>query len=223
MDSNVPLRLKSLRSTSKEQGVYDQLRHSIVSGALKPGQRLIPADVGSQMEVSSMPVRNALMRLEAELLVMRAPHREYIVAPWSAKEIEDLYDIRAVLDSFAARLAAPRLSPEALRELRDILSQSEGYLAKGDIDSLIDANAEFHTALYRQCGNEQLLQILQSLRDRCGRFRASHSAVETVQEHRDILAALERGDPDAVEAIIRRDMENSGRALSKHLTPTHKS
>jgi DNA-binding GntR family transcriptional regulator len=219
LDASVPFKLNSLRSTSKEQGVYDQLRQAIVSGALPPGQRLIPADIGAQLGVSSMPVRNALMRLEAELLVVRAPHREYIVATCSAREIEDLFAIRAVLDSFAVRLAASRLLPEGLQELRKILAKSEEYLARGDIDSLIHANGEFHTALYRQSGNEQLFQIIQSLRDRSSRIRASHSTVETVQEHRDIVAALERGDPDAAEAIMRKDMENSGRALTEHIMP----
>lgn len=207
-----------LKTVSKEQGVYDQLRRAIISGTLKPGQRLVPAEIADQLQVSTMPVRNTLMRLEAERLVTRAPHREYVVTHYSAKEIKELYSIRAVLDGYAGRMAAENMTASRLEELRAIVRRAERHLAEGDIDRVVASNREFHTTLYRQSGNEQLLQMIQMLRDRCDRYRGAYYAVpgvpvQTVEEHRNVLAALERGDHDAVEEVLRKDAQSTGSSL----------
>jgi DNA-binding GntR family transcriptional regulator len=211
-----------LGEMSKERGVYDQLRRAIISGALRPGQRLIPAEVGARFGVSSMPVRNALMRLEAERLVTRAPHREFAVTTYSAQEIKDLYVIRVTLDGLAARLGAQNTTPEVLAELREVLRRSERYLAQGDTESLMEANREFHETIYRQVGNRQLLELVQAMRDRANRYRAAYFAISdipahTVEEHREILAALERGDAQAVEALVKKGMEDTGAKIVEAL------
>lgn len=209
---------KSLHNVSKEQGVYEQLRQAITSGALKPGQRLIPVDLGRQLDVSSMPVRDALLRLEVERLVTRTPHKEFVITPYSSKDISELYAIRAAVDSLAARLAAEHVTPATLKELHQIQRRAEEQLARGDIEALMATNRQFHSLLYKQSGNEQLLEIIQALRDRCSRYRAARYGVpetpkETVAAHRKIYAALAQGKPDLVEELVRKDMEATGRTL----------
>jgi DNA-binding GntR family transcriptional regulator len=207
-----------LPTLTKEQAIYDQLRQAIVSGPLVPGQRLIPAEIGARFQVSSMPVRNALMRLEADRLIVRAPHREYLVAPYSAKEIKDVYAIRALLESFASRLAAESITPERLEKLRGILTRSEGHLDRGDMEGLAASNREFHTTLYSYCENEQLQDLVQSVRDRAARYRFVYYSTrktprEQVQEHWDTMSALEAGDSLRVEALVRKHIERIRDAL----------
>jgi DNA-binding GntR family transcriptional regulator len=199
------------RALTKEQAIYEQLKNSIVSGRLEPGLRLIPAEIGAQFQVSTMPVRNALMRLEAEHLVSRSPHREYAVARYSRKEIREVYDVRIVLEGFAARLAAENISPEGLRDLAEILRRSEQHLDEGKGDLFKEANGEFHTAVCRHSGNDQLAETIQALRDKSTRFRATYYRQwkpprMALQEHHEILSALERGKPDEAEAWIKKDV-----------------
>lgn len=200
-----------LRALTKEQAVYEQLRSAILSGTLEPGQRLVPAEIGARSQVSSMPARNALMRLEAERLVTRAPHREYVVATFSGKEIREVYDVRIVLEGFAARLATERITAGGLKELAEILRQSERYLDQGKTDLLAEANGEFHVAVCRHAGNDQLAETLQLLRDKSARFRAAYyrkwkTPELALREHSEILSALERGEADKAESWIKKDV-----------------
>lgn len=220
MNKSSPFKYGPLHAVSKEQAVYEQIRHAIVSAELKSGERIIPAELADQLKISSMPIRNALMRLEAERLVTRAPHREFVVTPYSSREIRELYAVRAVLDGFAARLAAERMTSKTLDKLRVLLKRSEQCLAEGDIHGLAAANRDFHRTLYSEAGNGQLLELVETLRDRSAPYRiASYHRTEihesTVQEHREILLALTLGDADAVERLIRKDMENTGNALAQ--------
>jgi DNA-binding GntR family transcriptional regulator len=219
----VEFEAEPLQNLSKEQGVYDQLRRAIINGELKPGQRILPADIGRRLGVSSMPVRNALMRLEAERLVARSPHREFLVTPYSKKEIREVNQVLAVLEGFAARLGSQNMTPERLDALRDIVRRAERHLTEGDRTALMEANRTFHDLLYQQAGNEELQEIMLRLLDRAGRYRAqyyerSQSPSHTVEEHREIVAALERGDHEAVESAVRRYSEETGRMLASLLS-----
>lgn len=210
----------SLRNLSKEEGVYEQIRQAITSGTIEAGQRLICSQVGEQLGVSSMPVRNALMRLQAEGLVTRIPHREYVVTAFSSKDIKDLYDLRAVVDGFAGRLAAQNLTTEGLEELQSIVAQAEEMLAAGDIDALRAVNRGFHEAITKIAGNQQLTGILQILQQRSQNYTAAYYALpgvpeKTIQDHRKILNALGKGKADLVEAMLKRDMTKTGEILAK--------
>jgi DNA-binding GntR family transcriptional regulator len=203
---------------SKEQAVYDRLRKAIISGTIHPGTRVIPQEIAAQYGVSSMPVRNALMRLEAERLVTRTPHREFLVTQYSASEIKELYAIRAALEGLAGRLGARNMTEEVLRELHQILGRAEQHLVRGEFGALIEANQEFHDRLYRQGGNQQLMELIRALRDRADRYRAVYDAIQeirdgTVQEHRQILSAMERGDPEGVGSLIASYTERAASVL----------
>jgi len=210
---------ESARNVSKEQSAYDQLRRAIISGELKPGQRLVPAEIGAQLGISSMPVRNAMMRLEAQRLITRAPHREFIVTQYSAQEIREVNQTLGVLEAFAARLASLRMTESTLAKLRQLVAEAEKQLTSGDIESLMDTNQAFHVALYAQSGNEHLQEVLRLLRNREARYRAQYYYAGTempkrmVQEHREIISALAQGDHDGVERLLRRYSDEMGAGL----------
>ncbi len=208
----------SLHNLSKEQGVYEQLRHAITSGELRAGQRLICAQIGEQFGVSSMPVRNALMRLEAEGLVTRIPHREFVVRPYSSKDMRELYAVRAVLDSYAARLCAERATPWLLESLRGIMDRAESAMVAGDMETLRSINREFHSTLVECSGNRQLQEISQMLQGKAPSYHHLYYALpgmakKALDDHRQIVAALVEGGADVVEALVRQDMENTGDIL----------
>jgi DNA-binding GntR family transcriptional regulator len=212
-----------LQHVSKEQAIYDQVRRAISMGIFAPGQRLLPNELARQYHVSSMPVRNALMRLEAEHLVTRAPHRAYVVTEYSPTEIRNLYAIRANLEGMAARLGARRFPADQVPVLHRILMRAEQHLLRGEVGALMAANTEFHDLIYQHADNEQLLQLIFSLRDRADRYRAMYAGIEEIQantlaEHREIVTALLAGQADAVGTIIEKYTEKTADTLQHLVT-----
>lgn len=209
----------SLRNVSKEQGVYETLRHAITSGEMAAGQRLLFRQLAEQLGVSSMPVRNAMMRLAAEGLVTRIPHREYVVTAYSVKDITDLYALRAVLDGLAGRLAARNVTAETLQQLRGLVTRANELLAAGDIEAVRNVNRDFHLTLIRIADNQQLYEVLEMLQNRSQNYTGAYYAVpgipkRAVDEHRRIVTALAQRKADLVENLLRRDMENTGKILA---------
>jgi DNA-binding GntR family transcriptional regulator len=210
----------SLRNVSKEQAVYDQIRRAITSGDMAAGQRLISAEIGEQLGVSSMPVRNALMRLEAEGLVTRIPHREFVVTLYSSRDVRELYAVRAALDSLAGRLAAGKTTPDRIETLRGILARSEVALEGRDLASLRRINGEFHTTIYGFAENRHLLEIIQGLRARLPVYHEEYYGIpgmaeKSVADHHQVLEALAAARADLVESLLRQDMETTGETLAK--------
>ncbi len=210
--------LSALKHWSKEELAYRELRSAILSGALRPGERLFPNDLASRFNVSTMPVRQALTRLELERLVVRNPNRGLTVAPLSMKEVEEIYTMRAVLEGLATRLATENLSAAQLDELASLLAKCEAAVAIGDRSALTKSNREFHFTIYNASGNQLLCDTLTNLWDISGRYRPVYYAdpevpEQTLREHRTILSALQKRDAAEAEALVRSDMEETARVL----------
>ena len=178
----------------------------------------MPQQLAEQLGVSTMPVRQALMRLEAERLAIRMPTGALLVAPLSVKEVEEIYALRVVLEGMAARLAAPRLGEEEMDALARLLERMEAEVARGRIEELVETNREFHFFIYREAGNERMFDVLKNLWDMSSRYRSMYYGQpgvpeQTLKEHRGILAALQRKDAAGAEALVRSDMEATAQVL----------
>lgn len=205
-------------SMSKEDAVYERLLDAILSGAIGQGQRLVPADLTVQLQASSIPIRNALTRLEAEQLVVRVPNKGFSVRPFSVEEVQDLYTVLVVLECLAARLAAARVTEREIADLRQSVTEMECGLAEGNSSLVREAIQRFHRLIHLASGNQELAGILGHLIARTQRYRAAYHdikgiAEDTVTEHRSALAALEARDADRVEEAIRRDIETTAAVL----------
>lgn len=213
-----PVGLSSLKHYSKEELAYRELRAAILSNLLKPGERIMPQQLADRFNVSTMPVRQALMRLEGERLVCRQPNRGLIVAPLSMKEVEEIYTLRVVLEGVAARLATPRLSQVELESLAVMVREMEAGVAAAHVEKLVDSNRRFHFLIYRAADNDRLLDTLKNLWDLSARYRGMYyketSVPETtLREHQGILAALQRKDAEEAEKLVRADMEETAKVL----------
>lgn len=218
MDSTPYPALKPVPNLSKEDAAYEQLRRAILSNVFVEGQRLIPGELARQLGASSIPIRNALTRLEAEQLVTRIHNRGFVVRSYSEKEVRDLYAILPMLEGLAARLAAVNVGEEGLSKLRDCVAEMEATLARGDFATLREVNRRFHVLIHEASGNEQLAAILPLLRDRAQRYRVAYYDLpgipeQTVREHREALQALEDRDPEKAEEVVRRDVATTGNSL----------
>jgi DNA-binding GntR family transcriptional regulator len=185
--------------------VYRSLKEQIISGTLPPDSRLIELTIAAEFGVSRTPVREALKRLAVENLVHADPARGIIVHAPDARRIEDVFVVREALDGLASRLAAHRITPSELARLQVVVESMEEAIKAGRREHVVVANTHFHDVIYAAAGNEVLERLGRDLREFVRRFTtlpfASPDRVDQVlNEHRAIVEALERHDPDAAEA-----------------------
>lgn len=192
------------------QSAYSVIRSSIISGEFTRGQRLREEQLASLVGVSRTPVREALRRLDAEGLVEFAPNRGARVTAWSGQELHELYEMRAMLEGYGARLAATRVSPAALDELGTLARRMEALSRRGAsaADELTTANGQFHRALVQAAQNVQLDTLVRSMMDvslitrTFQRYSPSRMRASSAQ-HTEIVAALKAGDADWAESVMR--------------------
>lgn len=196
---------------------YRAIRDQILHGDHAPGARLREEDLAEVLDISRTPVREALRRLASEGLVSFAPNRGAQVLAWDPAEIDDLYGLRAELESYGARLAARRSASMDLDELRR-LDERMQELGQGtpDLDAMAALNIEFHRSVLRHAGSDRLVQVLSSLVHAPLIYRVFHAyspqaLTRTLLDHSDLISALERRDGDWAASIMRAHI-HAGRA-----------
>lgn len=195
---------------TRDELVAETLRQAILRGELAPGQKLDQTTVAQRLGVSRSPVREALKTLAAEGLVELQPHRTATVVELSLEEMEEIYDIREVLESMAARLAAPRMDDERLAKLRELLEKMDESTT---VREWSDLNSAFHSLIYEAAGRPRLVEIIFSLRTAAGpyiaRYIASEGHKEMSQvEHREIYEACKARDGERAAAAVREHIVN---------------
>lgn len=185
------------------ESVYRQLREQIVSGVYRAGDRLPEVSLSTALGVSRTPVREALRRLESDGLV-QASGRGVNVTAMSTPDLRHAHAVRGALDALAAELAADRqragrLAPAALADLETQAGQLEQITAAGDLELAADLNRRFHLGIAELAGNPIAVQILDRLWNQITvSARASLAPSErpdaVAAEHRELLAAITRGD-----------------------------
>lgn len=203
---------------TKSQGVFETLRRWILIGRLEPGQRLDQEWLAATLNVSRMPLRQALSRLASDGLVINRPHRSAIVAPLSVAMLEDIYVGRRALESMLAEAGARRLNGPALEAMGDLIERQEAAVNRGDAESYVQLDRQFHHILYCASGYEQSVGLIERLRDMSDRYirfyaRDSHGAHKSILEHWKILRAIEKGQTDQVRIYIDQHINDGYRAL----------
>jgi DNA-binding GntR family transcriptional regulator len=209
-----PVQLPQQRSRANE--LYDWLRDAIVSGKLQPHERLVETTVAQLASVSRTPVREALHRLEVDGFV-REGDGGMEVCGFSLDELSDLCAVRETLEGMAARLAAGSHSEMEIATLRQLVSEEERLLdEKGDqvVLARVELNHSFHDVLWRTSRNRYLADTLHHLRSLIERMqdttlRYRDRIHEAVEEHKQIVDALERRDGDAAEERARRHLRHA--------------
>lgn len=203
--------------------VVEQLRRMIVSGELKPGERLIEERLTERFGVSRPPMREALRVLQRDGIVESRQRRGFIVAPITAEDVREIYSLRFMLERTAVELGVPVTRPGALTPLRLAVEEIREAVRRGHQDEVVSANRAFHTALIALAGHRRLMTMWESLQlqmQMCMAFnlqlrqRLQHDAAESVHRHEVLLALIEAGDPKAVV----RELETHGdRSFLDHL------
>jgi DNA-binding GntR family transcriptional regulator len=181
--------------------VREQLRARIMTGVLRPGDRLVERDLAEDLGVSRVPVREAIRSLEADGFVVVQSPRRVVVRQLSRLEVEELFDVREALEMLATGLACRRADPLALRRLKRAVTEAARAIAAGNIAQAAEANVQFHQEIVTLAGNGLLVKMLHQLEDRLRwLFRQNEDWDRLLQEHRRLYDAIASGDPELARA-----------------------
>ncbi len=209
---------------------YADIKRMILSGELTEGSQLTERDLAMRCGVSRTPARDAMRRLEAEGLVRRTETQRCYITSWNADRIEEIYSLRAMVESHAAFRAATRISPDQLEELRaanrHVLAAAEG--SKVDLDDFMRANRDVHAIVLAAAQSERLIVMRGMLFEAASlpftRRTYDAAAVErSYTDHEELILAFERRDADwarlTMEAHIRHAQFISLRAGQARVSP----
>jgi DNA-binding GntR family transcriptional regulator len=201
---------------------YDALRDAIVRGDIAPNARLVEADLTTTFQMSRSAVRNALIRLEQEGLVVREPHRGARVRQVSDEEAVEILQARAVLEGLAVRQAAERIGEAGMARLRATLERQRELLEGGDLLGASDANADLHAALLEASEHSTAQRLIRALNSQTVRYQyrtilIPGRSAASLAEHTAIVEAVIAGDPDGAEDAMRNHLFNVAQAVQRGL------
>ncbi|MER5760501.1 GntR family transcriptional regulator [Streptomyces sp. NPDC002082] len=212
--------LRVTRPAPLRQAVYEALTELIVSGSLKPGQHLVEAELAEYLGVSRQPVREALQRLQTDGWVDLRPAQGAFVHSPTDEEAVQLLSVRAVLETYSARLAAENAKPEDVEGLRELQREGVEALAQGDVARLVAANTALHTAITSMGGNAVLAELISVVSQKVRWYYAPIAqprGKEAWNEHSQLIKAIAAGDGDRASEVMQKHTERTTGFYRKQL------
>jgi DNA-binding GntR family transcriptional regulator len=210
---------RPVRYRTKQELVYHALRDAIMRCELPPGQRLVIDELARQLEVSAIPVREALQLLQSEGLVTTVPHVGAAVSPVSREQILEVFTLMEGLEIVATRTAAERMTGAEADELEAVVGLMDAALRSGRHHEWADLNTRFHLTISRVAAMPTLLEMTERVLARWDRVRRYyfngvlvHRVEHAQEEHREILQSMRRKDMGALESVVKR--HNQGALLA---------
>lgn len=193
--------------------VFNTLRQAILTGELKPGERLMEIHLAERLGVSRTPIREAIRKLELEGLVTMVPRRGAEVAQITEKSMNDVLEVRRAVDALCVELACERISQDELASLEKACDHfAETVRAKEkDVKKIAQADVALHDIIVQATGNQRLIQLVNTLSEQMYRYRFEYlkdfsQHEKLIEEHRIIY-----------EAIVKKDRETACEAAKTHI------
>lgn len=188
--------------------VYETLKAAILNNELEPGMRLIEEQLADNIGASRTPIRQAIHMLEREDLVERQGKGGFIVKPLSLEDIEEILDLRALLESFAAKLTADKITKKNLALLNQKNEAFGRAIKNNDQKRWPGLNTDFHETLYKLSANRRLIHMIHDLRDHFYRYRVALLSLQNMpqmsySDHKEMIEAMSAGDPELTESLVR--------------------
>jgi DNA-binding GntR family transcriptional regulator len=210
-----------LRKTSQKNSIpvremaYEFLKSSVLSGHFNPGERLTEEYLAKKLGVSRTPVREALHKLESEGLINPLETRGFIVSRDSKDEVEELFELRAILEGYALRVISEKISEKDLKQLDRLVAGAEDALRRKRMEEVFKWNTKFHDTLHGiVVDKKRLHRLLVNIRKYVLRYRRDtlqypDGGKRAVDGHRKILLALRLKDPDLCERMMREHIQEA--------------
>lgn len=201
--------------------VFESIREDILNGRYEQDTELKEATIGAELGVSRTPVREALRQLELEGLVTIIPSRGAHVNRITAKDVEDIYVIRSMLEGLCTRWATEHITQEQLENMEETLCLSEYHTGKKNFEKLYELDSQFHEQLYEAGGSRILNHVLSDFHDYVKRARkasisAEDRSIHSTEEHRAIFEAIREKDADRAEELAREHVKHTIENIEAH-------
>lgn len=209
---SIEFRLSVHNAPTLAEGLYLSLKTAIVKGQMDSNRTLTETDLVKASGISRTPVREALTRLVAEGYLRTVPRKGYCVMNLSTGVLKQLYEVRQLMEGYAAELAAQRISHEELAQMERLVQESERVLSKSEATqtkAVLKLNDQFHSLLYQASRSEPLVNLIRHLATQYaiyGNITLNHPGERqrSVREHAEILNALRNHDSAAAGQLMRQ-------------------
>lgn len=202
--------------------VFNTLRQAILTGELKPGERLMEIHLANRLGVSRTPIREAIRKLELEGLVTMIPRRGAEVAQITEKSMSDVLEVRRAMDALCIELACDRISEEELSNLGTACEDFEQAVKTKDVKKIAHADVALHNIIVEATGNQRLIQLVNNLSEQMYRYRfecikdlGQHARL--MEEHRIILNSIRNKDKETASQAAKMHIDNQEKAIMKQI------
>ncbi len=197
--------------------VFNTLRKAILTGQLRPGERLMEVHLANKLGVSRTPIREAIRKLELEGLVIMIPRRGAEVAQITEKSLKDVLEVRRALDALSVELACERITQEELEALKEAATEFEEATRGKDASVIAKADVQFHDIIVQATGNRRLQQLVNNLAEQMYRYRFVY--IKDDSQHEKLIAEHK----EILESIMERNKERASAAAKLHIDNQEKS
>jgi len=205
---------------------YEQIKEQILDLSYSPGEQLQLEELASDLGTSRTPAREAILRLEKDGLIQIMPRVGLFVTGITVQDLDELYELRELLESRAVERATVNMTEEDLAHLDLILETSVKAISNDDDEKFLQTEIEFHSFLYECSGNRRLVAMMETLRDLTYRWRvlsirSKDSIPETLKEHQKITQALHRKDSEMAGGLMREHIRAARDRIKEILERNH--
>lgn len=202
--------------------VFNTLRQAILTGELKPGERLMEIHLANKLGVSRTPIREAIRKLELEGLVIMIPRRGAEVAQITWKNLKDVLEVRRAIDVLAIELACDRMSAEELDELYRACEDFKEATKTQDARVIAKADVALHDLIVKSTRNDRLMQLVNTLSEQMYRYRFEYikdasQHEKLVQEHKDMYQSILSKNKELAAQAVRKHIDNQEESIIKQL------
>jgi DNA-binding GntR family transcriptional regulator len=203
---------------NKKLKVYLDLKKKIIELKIKSHHVLKEEDLALKYKVSRTPVREALQLLEKDGYLQKIKKVGYVLKPLTKKDLEEIIDLRAILESHAAYLATINYDKKVIEKLKKINEKSIEFIKNREIEKFFKNNSSFHSLLYQASKNNRLISIINSLFDSFTRYRLmllniSEMPEKSYHDHEAMIEAMESNDEKKVEKLVKQHIVEGGNKL----------
>ena len=196
------------RHQTLREKILETIRDAILKGTMKPGERVSEPDLAERFGISRTPIREAFRQLESEGYLHVVPRKGAVVASLSERDIEEFYAIKIILEGFAARMAADKLTDKDIDRLESINERLEKTKDEGDVKKFFRVHNEFHELFIKAAGNDKLYDMINQLVMKFSRLRLASLSQPgrmeiSVEEHRNMIQAFRNHDGKRADSLVR--------------------
>jgi len=208
---------------SVREKIYLSIRDDITHGKLAPGERLVEFKLAERFKASRSPIREAMRQLESEGLIQFEPNKGFTVSKLSPKELEEIYNLRSLLESYAARLGAERANKTQIKHLKEIHQELRTAARNSDVQGWIDNNILFHDFFLENSENGNLRQVVEMLKRRVNWYQYMIVLIPShykayLEHHEAILKACETNEGGMAEKFMKLHIDAIKQVLLNHLS-----